>query len=73
MLAPQFSLRWLIAAVTMSGLVCVVVAAAARGHLWAFAVTVGLVQLAAILVLHAAAYAILRPLGVLLARRKRTP
>ncbi|MEX2113827.1 MAG: hypothetical protein WD845_11615 [Pirellulales bacterium] len=71
MLAPQFSLRRLLAWVSFSALVCLIGAAAARGQLWAVAALVGLFGLSVVLMVHGLTYGLLRLLGTLRDRRSR--
>ncbi len=71
MLAPQFSLRRLLAWVSFSALVCLIGAAAARGQLWAIAVLVGLFGLAVVLAVHGVTYGLLKLLLNLRDRRPR--
>jgi hypothetical protein len=60
MLAPQYSLRRLLAWVTLSAFVCLIVAAAARGQLWAAGLLVALAGFALTLAIHGATFAIIR-------------
>ncbi len=69
MLAPQFSLRRLLIWVSFSALVCLIVAAAARGQLWAVSALIGLLGLAIVLVLHGLSFALLKMLGAARDRR----
>ena len=52
MLAPQFSLRSILAAMVVCGFVSLIGAAALRGAPWATAVMIGVVALFLILVIH---------------------
>ncbi len=52
MLIPQFTMRRMLIAVTGLSVVFVVLAQAVAGQLWAIGVIVGLVALAAILLVH---------------------
>jgi hypothetical protein len=63
MLAPQFSLRRLLAWVTASAFVCLIVAAAARGRMWAAGVIVALAGLVVIMVVHALLFELIMLLG----------
>jgi hypothetical protein len=71
MLAPQFSLRRLLAWVSMSALLCLVVAAAARAQLWAVASLFGLFGFCLVILLHGATYGVLKMVGA--ARDRRLP
>ena len=63
MLAPQFSLRRLLAWVTASAFVCLIVAAAARGRMWAAGVVVALAGLIVVMVVHALTFELIMLLG----------
>ncbi len=63
MLAPQFSLRRLLAWVTVSAFLCLIVAAAARGQLWAAGVLVGLAGLVVVLAVHGLLFVGIRLVG----------
>jgi hypothetical protein len=71
MLAPQFSLRRLLALVTFSGFVCLVVAAAVKGHMWAVAVVIALSGLVVTIFVHGLLFVLTRGIGAALDRRKR--
>ena len=75
MLAPQFSLRRLLAWVTASAFVCLIVAAAVRGRMWAAGVVVALVGLVIIMMVHALTFEMITLLGRIRdgARRRRDP
>jgi hypothetical protein len=73
MLAPQFSLRRLIAWVTLSGCVCLIVAAAARGQFWAAAVSIGLLELTVTFILYGLVFIVIRGFSILRQRLKHTP
>jgi hypothetical protein len=70
MLAPQFSLRRLLALVTLSGFVCLIVAAALRGQMWAVAVVIALLGLAVTIFVHGVLFVVTRGIGAALDRRK---
>ena len=63
MLAPQFSLRRLLAWVTASAFVCLIVAAAARGQLWAAGVLIALLGLAVMIAVHGVTFGLLCIVG----------
>lgn len=75
MLAPQFSLRSLLALVSVAGIFFVIVSLAARGSLWAIAISLAVVSLAALLLLHAGAFFLLWLFSLLVpaGRKKSTP
>jgi hypothetical protein len=52
MLAPQFTLRRLLALVTLSGFVCLMVAAAMSGRMWAISVVIALLGLVVTILVH---------------------
>ena len=63
MLAPQFSLRRLLAWVTASAFVCLIGAAAARGQLWAAGVLIALGGAVAVMLVHGATFGVVKLLG----------
>ncbi len=72
MLAPQYTLRRLLAIVTMAGFACLVLAAATRGrHLWAVATLVAMMGLGLTVLLQAVLFGITRVLGLSIERRKK--
>lgn len=71
MLAPQFSLRRLLAWVTLSAFVCLIGAAAARGQLWAAGISIGLAGLAVTLAVQGVAYGLIRLISLARDRRSR--
>lgn len=71
MLAPQFSLRRLLALVTVSGVGCFAAAFAPRGHVWALAVLVAFAGLALLLLICGLTYLLILAIGDLLERRQR--
>ena len=71
MLAPQFTLRRLLALVTASGFVCLILAAAVRGQLWAVAVVIALVALVVTILVHAALFVATRAVALALDYGKR--
>jgi hypothetical protein len=71
MLAPQFSLRRLLIWVSISALLCLVLAAAARAQLWAVASLIGLLGLCVVLLLHGATYGLMKFIGAARDRRLR--
>jgi hypothetical protein len=73
MLAPQYTLRRLLAIVTLSAFVCLVVAAAIQGHLWAAAVALALAGLAVMMMVYGLLFILVRGIGALLDRRKQLP
>ncbi len=71
MLAPQYSLRRLLAAVTLSAFVCLIVAAASWGKMWAVAVALALLGLLILLLVHGVLFVLVRVVGLLLDRRRQ--
>jgi hypothetical protein len=56
MIIPRFTLRWLLALLTVCGLLSFVLAYAVRGESWAIGAVVGLCALGLMVALHAAAF-----------------
>jgi hypothetical protein len=73
MLAPQFSLRRLLAWVTASAFVCLIVAAAARGRMWAAGIVVALLGAVIILLVQALVFAMVMLLARLRSKAKQRP
>lgn len=74
MLAPQFSLRSILAAMVVCGFVSLIGAAALRGTPWAIAVLIGLAALVVILVVHGFMFFVLWLASLILpAGRSHTP
>ena len=71
MLAPQYSLRKLLAAVAVSGVVCLIVAAANWGKLWAVAVALALFGLVILMLVHAVVFVLVWTLGTVIDRRRQ--
>lgn len=69
MMLPTYSLRRLMLLVTLSGVVCLVPAMAARGYLWAIAATVALVAALVLLVIQGSLFLAILTLARLFARR----
>jgi hypothetical protein len=63
MLAPQFTLRRLLAWVTLCAFVCLILAAAARGRLWAAGIVVALAGGLIMMGLFAATFGVVKLLG----------
>lgn len=70
MLTPQYSIRHLLLLVTLSAVVCLVAAVAARGYLWAVALSVALLSAMALLVIQGVLYIVTRTIGMALGRRR---
>ena len=51
MLIPQYSLRWLLAEVTALAFVFLIFSLAARGHIWAMAISLAFMSLAILVLL----------------------
>ena len=58
MIIPRFSLRWLLALITVCGALSLVLSYAFQGQAWAIGFMVGLGSLAVIAALHAMAFSI---------------
>lgn len=58
MLIPQYSLRWLLGAITAAACFLSIVAVGMRGHAWALAVSVGLLAAAISAMVYAAAFGV---------------
>ena len=58
MIIPRFSLRWLLALVTVCGGVSLILSYAFQGSAWAIGLLVGLGSLLLVLLLHASAFSI---------------
>lgn len=58
MIIPRFTLRWLLALVTVCGGVSLILSYAFQGSAWAIGLLVGLGSLLLVLVLHASAYSV---------------
>ncbi len=69
MLAPQYSLRRLLALVAMSAVACLMVAAATRGQVWATAVVIALLGFVVTMIVQGLLFILARGFGMLLARR----
>jgi hypothetical protein len=73
MLAPQYSLRRLLALVALSAVACLIVAAATRGHVWAAAVVIALFGLVVTMLVQGLLFIVARGVGMLLQRRAARP
>jgi hypothetical protein len=58
MIIPRYSLRWLLALITVCGGLSMVLAYAVQGQPWAIGASVGFAALALVVSLHAAAFSI---------------
>jgi hypothetical protein len=72
MLMPSYSLRRLLAFVTLSGVLCLVPAMAARGYLWAIVASVALVAAAVLAAIQALLFLLTRAAGSALGGREQT-
>jgi hypothetical protein len=72
MLMPSYSLRRLLAFVTLSGVLCLVPAMAARGYLWAIVASVALVAAAVLAAIQALLFLLTRAVGSALGGREQT-
>ena len=77
MLAPQYSLRRLLALVTVCAFGCLIFAAAISGQLWAVAVSLAMGGVVVLLLVYGLTFAVVRGIGIALDRRRgrleRTP
>jgi hypothetical protein len=60
------------ALVTFSGFVCLIVAAAVRGHMWAVAAVIAMLGLVVTIACYGLLYLVTRGIGAALDRRKET-
>jgi hypothetical protein len=58
MIIPRYSLRWLLALITVCGGLSMILAYAVQGQPWAIGAMVGLAALAVVVALHAAAFSV---------------
>lgn len=58
MVIPRFTLLWLLILVTACAVLSLILSFAHRGHAWALGLLAGLASLAAVLLLHAAAFSL---------------
>lgn len=58
MIIPRFSLRWLLALITVCGGLSLILSYAFQGHAWAIGLIVGLGSLLVVVALHAVAFSI---------------
>jgi hypothetical protein len=58
MIIPRYSLRWLLALLTVCGGFSMILAYAVQGQTWAIGTTVGVAALALVVALHAAAFSV---------------
>lgn len=72
MLAPQFTLRRLLGAVSLCAVACCALGFAARGQLWALAIAMALMGLVVMLSCYVLVYVVMRMLGATIGRRRRT-
>jgi hypothetical protein len=70
-LLPRFSIRTLFWLVTASAVVFVVVGMAARGHDWAWGVSIGLASILFTALVHAALFLVVQLFGQLVAARPK--
>ena len=71
LLLPRFSIRTLFWLITASAFVFVVVGMAARGHDWAWGVSIGLLSILFTAVVHAALFCVVWLFGRLLSGRTK--
>jgi hypothetical protein len=63
MLLPRFTIRTLLAILTASAAVFVIVGAAVRGHVWAWGVTIAIFSLLVTAIVHAAWFSLVKLLS----------
>lgn len=71
MLIPQFSLRWVLAAMTVLAVVSLFLGQAARGQPWAVGVSAAVVMLAAVGVVHGLLFFVVWAFSVIFSRRRK--
>jgi hypothetical protein len=71
MLAPQYTLRKLLAVVTIAGFAYLIVAAATRGRLWAVAILIAMLGLSLTILLQAVMFGIARLVVAAMASLKK--
>jgi hypothetical protein len=69
MLLPRFTIRALLALLTVCAFICVIAGMAVRGHHWAWGVTIGLLSIALTLFVHMTWFAAVWTLAQVQARR----
>ena len=58
MIIPRYSLRWLLALLTVCGVLSLVLSYAFQGHAWAIGMILGLGSLVVVIALHAVAFSV---------------
>ncbi len=71
MLIPQFSLRWMLAVVTLLAVVFLVASRAVQGSAWAVGVTAAVLMLAAVMLVHGGLFFLIWLVSRMKARRQR--
>jgi hypothetical protein len=69
MLLPRFTIRALLAMLTVCAFICVIAGMAVRGHHWAWGVTIGLLSIGFTLLVHVAWFGVVWTLAQMQARR----
>ena len=72
MLTPQYSLRRLLILVTLSAIACLVVGLAARGSIWALAVSMGLLGGGVLVIIQGLTYLAVRMFAAVLDNLPKT-
>jgi len=72
MLIPQFSLRWLLGATTLTAIVCAMVAWGLAGHRWAQAVSIGLGALVLLMLVYGLLFTVIWGLSLAVWRRAKS-
>ena len=71
MLIPQFSLRWMLAVITVLAVVFLIVSRAAQGSAWAVGVSAAVMMLAVVAVVHLALFFLTWLVSLVIRRRLR--
>jgi hypothetical protein len=71
MLIPQFSLRWMLAAITLLAVVFLVASRAVQGSAWAVGVTAAVLMLAVVMLVHGGLFFLIWLVSLNSARRQR--
>ena len=71
MLIPQFSLRWLLAVVTVCSVAFLILSFGARGQVWAIGASIGLLSLVIVILVHGFTFFLVWLFAQMTGRRKR--
>jgi hypothetical protein len=72
MLIPQFSLRWMLAVITLLAVVFLVVSRAVQGSAWAVGVSAAVLMLAVVMLVHGGLFFLIWLVSLMNARRQRS-